>query len=182
MQSSYYPLMSTLSHFFIPFLLLPATKRMSPADLPLPRASHLTRVKHIFSHWGQTRESSAIYVWNPWISSCMLPGWSLNVSDISGVQVSWDCWSFYGVVLLFSFFQPYPNSTTDSLIVQSVCYTTMKSWNQIPAHIFKARYGSPLLYCQNWEYKEWRTLGLSCLPIWSYFWLYDSYLWEYARR
>jgi hypothetical protein len=34
-----------------------------------------------------------------------------SVSEISGVQVSWDCWSSYEVALL-SFFQPFPNSTT----------------------------------------------------------------------
>lgn len=29
-----------------------------------------------------------------------------------GVQVNWNCWSSYGVTLLFSFFQPFPSSTT----------------------------------------------------------------------
>jgi hypothetical protein len=46
----------------------------------------------------------------PQTSSCMWPGW-LSVWEISGVWVSWDCWSFYGVTLLLNFFQPFPNST-----------------------------------------------------------------------
>ena len=42
----------------------------------------------------------------------MLPGWWSSVWEISGVQINWDCWSPYGVTLLFSFFLPFPNSTT----------------------------------------------------------------------
>jgi hypothetical protein len=44
------------------------SKRMSLPPLPshqtspLPGASSLSRVRCIFSHWGQTRESSAVYV------------------------------------------------------------------------------------------------------------------------
>jgi hypothetical protein len=48
----------------------------------------------------------------PPISWCMLPGWWLSIWEISGVQVSWDCWIPYGVALLLSFFQHFPNSTT----------------------------------------------------------------------
>jgi hypothetical protein len=45
-------------------------------------------------------------------TSCMLPGWWLSVWEISWVQDDWKCWSSSGVALLFSFFQPFPNSTT----------------------------------------------------------------------
>ena len=48
----------------------------------------------------------------PHISLCMLPGWWLNVWEISAVQVSWDCSFSYGVALLLSFFQSFPNLTT----------------------------------------------------------------------
>jgi hypothetical protein len=46
----------------------------------------------------------------PHISCCMLAGWWLSVWEISGVQVSWNCWSSYWVSLL-SFFQFFLNST-----------------------------------------------------------------------
>jgi hypothetical protein len=36
------------------------------------------------------------------------------------VQVSWDCWFFYGIVLLLSFFQLFPNSTTGAPIFCSL--------------------------------------------------------------
>jgi hypothetical protein len=42
--------------------------------------------------------------WEPHISWCMLPGW-WSMSEISGFQVNWDCWSYYRVVHLLSFFQ-----------------------------------------------------------------------------
>ena len=48
----------------------------------------------------------------PHISWYMLTCWWLRVWEISGVQVSWDCWSCYKVTLLLNFFQLYPNSTT----------------------------------------------------------------------
>jgi hypothetical protein len=43
--------------------------------------------------------------WGPHISRCMLPGWCFSVWEISGVQVNWDLWSSYRVVLLLSFLQ-----------------------------------------------------------------------------
>lgn len=33
---------------------------------------------------------------------------------VLGVQINWDCWSSYRIILLLSFFQPFPNSTTGS--------------------------------------------------------------------
>jgi hypothetical protein len=52
--------------------------------------------------------SPLLYVcWGPHISWCMLPVWWSNVWEIlEGVQINWDCWSSYRIVLLFSFFQP----------------------------------------------------------------------------
>jgi hypothetical protein len=46
------------------------------------------------------------------ISWWVLPGLWLSVWEISGVQVSWDCWSSYGVTHILSFFQAFPNSST----------------------------------------------------------------------
>ena len=42
----------------------------------------------------------------------MLPGWCPSVWEISEVQVSWDCWSFYRIVLLLRLLSAFPNSTT----------------------------------------------------------------------
>jgi hypothetical protein len=64
------------------------------------------------SHWGQTRQSSAVYVSGSSYKLVLLPGWWLNVWESSGIQVSWDCWSSYANTLLLSFFQPFPSSTT----------------------------------------------------------------------
>ena len=55
--------------------------------------------------------SPLLHVYLPQTSLCMLPGWWLGLWVFPGVQVSWDCWSSYGVALPFSFFNPSPNST-----------------------------------------------------------------------
>ena len=47
----------------------------------------------------------------PQTSSCMLPGLRLSFRNLPGVQVSWDCWSFYWAALLFYFFHPPLNLT-----------------------------------------------------------------------
>jgi hypothetical protein len=89
-----------------------------PSGCPLSLKSHQTstfpeasRVRCLFSHWVQTRKSSAGYV-GGFGPASMLSGWWLSVWEISGVQVSWDCWYSYGSALLLSFFQLFPNSTT----------------------------------------------------------------------
>ena len=50
--------------------------------------------------------------WGPHITWYMLPDWWSSVWEILQVQVDWDCWSFYRVTFLLSFFQHFPNSTT----------------------------------------------------------------------
>jgi hypothetical protein len=42
----------------------------------------------------------------PHISWYMLSVWWSTVWEILGDQVSWDCWSFYRIAILFSFFKP----------------------------------------------------------------------------
>jgi hypothetical protein len=55
----------------------------------------------------QRPRSPLLYVcWRPHISCCMLSVWWSSVSEISGEQVNWDCWSSYRVALFLSFFQP----------------------------------------------------------------------------
>ena len=41
----------------------------------------------------------------------MLFGWWLSLWELSGVQVSWHCWSSYVVAIPFSSFNPSPNSS-----------------------------------------------------------------------
>ena len=77
---------------------------------PFPGASRLYRIRHILSHWGQTRQFLATYVPEPQTSPCMLFGWWLGLWELPGIRVSWDCWSSYGVTISFSSFSPSPNS------------------------------------------------------------------------
>jgi hypothetical protein len=99
----YSPVIAPLqvSHPIVQFLPLP------PPPNPRPRlqedilsslqassfheASSLLRVRCIFIHWGQERQS---LVWEgPQMSLCMLPGLVAQcLSDLRG-RVSWSCWS-----------------------------------------------------------------------------------------
>jgi hypothetical protein len=44
-------------------------------------------------------------------SLCMLFDWWRSLPKLPGVQVSWHCWSSYGVAIPFSSFNPSPNSS-----------------------------------------------------------------------
>jgi hypothetical protein len=93
-------------------------------DVLTPPHPHPIKPPHFLGpqvFWGlgassptESRPSSPLLYmcWGPHISWCLLPGWWLSVWEISGVQVSWDCWFSYRVTLLVSFFQLFPNSTT----------------------------------------------------------------------
>jgi hypothetical protein len=57
--------------------------------------------------------SPLLYVfWGLHICWYMLPVWWSSVWELQGVQINWDCWFSYGVTLLLSFFQSFPDSTT----------------------------------------------------------------------
>ena len=109
LQSRFYP-PPCLPPDRSPFHNSPAlvSKRMSPLASLLPRASCLSMVKCIFFHWAQIRQISAVYVL--WASYQLVyaPGLWLSAWEISGVQVSWDCWSSHGTALLLSFFHLFP--------------------------------------------------------------------------
>jgi hypothetical protein len=72
------------------------------------------RVRCILYDWTQSDPAVpyCMCVEGPHISWCMLSVWWSSVWKISKGQVSWDCWSSLRVVLLLSFFQLFPNSTT----------------------------------------------------------------------
>ena len=74
-------------------------------------ASSLYRIRHILSHWGQTRQSSATYVPGA-MDHPMYALWWLSLWELWGVHVNWYCCSSYGVVIPFSSFSPSPNSFT----------------------------------------------------------------------
>ena len=91
-----------------PHIHLPPT----PVGLPIPWGLSLSRVRWGLYHWDQTRQSSDVYVsgasyqvvYAAWlVAQCL--------RDVRGPS-SWDYWPFYGVALLLSFFQPFPNSDT----------------------------------------------------------------------
>ena len=63
------PSLSSLWLFLILYPLpclqenLPTSPHPLYQTFPLPGASNFSRVRCIFSHWGQTRQSSAVYAW-----------------------------------------------------------------------------------------------------------------------
>jgi hypothetical protein len=90
----------------------PAPPHTRSPGLPSPWGLKYVEMLGTSSLRGQTRQSSALYVSGALYQPCMLPDWWLSVWEISVVQVSWDCWSSYGISLLHCFFQPFLNSTT----------------------------------------------------------------------
>ena len=86
----YYFYIFTLSHCLSPGPLspvlhpipLPPSPKDAPQAFPLPEASSLLRVRQVFSYWGQTRQSSAIYICVGASDQLrILPGWWLSVWD-----------------------------------------------------------------------------------------------------
>ena len=85
----------------------PWSPRGCPHHSPLPHQTTSSlprayRVGCIFSDWGQNRQS-LLYM----CRGLMYAAWL--VAQCPG---SWECWSSYGVALLLSFFQFFPNLTT----------------------------------------------------------------------
>jgi hypothetical protein len=78
---------------------------------PLPGASSVLRLGASFLTESRPYSLLLYMCWGTHINWCVLPGWWLSVWEVSGVQVSWECWSSYRVSLL-SFFHLIPNSTT----------------------------------------------------------------------
>ena len=115
LQSSHGPLPSPPFHSSSPHSSVPLSPRgcsSHPQAFPLPGASSLLRIRHIFSHWGQTRQSSAVYVLGAsyqLVHAAWLVAYCLRDLRVP----SWDFWSSYTVALLLSFIQPFPNSTTE---------------------------------------------------------------------
>jgi hypothetical protein len=74
---------STVSHPILPSPCvwepsLPHRTRSSP----FPGASNLLRIKHIFSHWGQTTQTSPIFVPGASDRPMFAPGWCLSLRKL----------------------------------------------------------------------------------------------------
>ena len=99
---------STLWLFHIPYLL---PKPRSPRGCHHPHSSWPLNTLGSPISWrlgasSLNEHSPLLYVCcGPHSSWCMLPAWWYSVWKISGVQINWDCSSFFRIALL-SFFQP----------------------------------------------------------------------------
>jgi hypothetical protein len=115
--------------------------------------------------------------WRPHISWCMLSVWWSSVWEISGVQINWDCWSFYRIALL-SFFQPSLNSTTGvssfcSLIGCKYLHLTLSA----ACWVFqRAVMVGPFLWVLHSLSDSVRSWGLplSWIPLWACHWTFFS--------
>ena len=157
--------------------------RMSPLlhhqTSKLPGASSLSRVRCIFSDWTQTCQSSAIYVLGTSYQLCMMPGWWSSVWEISGFQVNWDCCSSYRVtLLLLSFFQLFPKSTTGvSSFSPLVGYKYLHLILSAACWVFRrAVMIGPFLWVLHSlsnSIRPW-DLPLSWIPLWACRWAFFS--------
>jgi energy-coupling factor transporter transmembrane protein EcfT len=99
------PYWSSLPLFIIPILLLPVSKMcpLQPPARPPHSLGHQVSQGLGSSSPTEARAGSPLLCicQGPQTSLCMLPGWWLSVWKISGIWVSWDCWSPYGVTLLY---------------------------------------------------------------------------------
>jgi hypothetical protein len=104
---------SALQQFLIQFLFPPLSERMLHLIRTFPSlGSQVSPELGTSSPTDDVPGSPQLYLcWGPHINSCMLTGWWFHAWELPGVQDSWDCWPFYGVTLLFSFFHLSPNST-----------------------------------------------------------------------
>jgi hypothetical protein len=180
LQSSHYPPTIPPSNSSSTHSYSPASKTMSPPNptprcqaSPLPGASHLLRVRCLFE---ARPGSNLLYMcWGSHISWCMLPGWWLSVREISRVQVSWDCWSSYGVALLLSFFQTFPNPTTgipDFSPLAGCKYLCLSHSAACWAALRAVMLGFCLqgLHSLSNSVRPW-SLPFSWIPIWACHWI-----------
>ena len=115
--------LSFFAQFLIPFTLPLISMKMSPyptphtmPGLPIPGVSSLLSIKHIFSHWHHTRQSSDVYVSRAldqlMYAACLVAQCLRDLKSLS--------WA------LLNFFQPFPNSTTGAsffcLMAGCICF------------------------------------------------------------
>lgn len=102
-------------------LILPSRVQSPPLYLwecisfwqyPRPRGHHVcTRLGSSSSTEARTGSLLLYMFQGPQTSPCMLISWWLSLWLFPQVWVSWHCWSSYMVAILFSCFNPSPNSS-----------------------------------------------------------------------
>jgi len=115
--------------FLIPFFILPPRLQENiphPTRHPRSLGPQVSQGL-ITSHTEARPGSSLLYMClGPHSSSCTLPGWWLVVWEFSGVWISWDCWSSYGVAFslaspILSLIQPQGCPTLVQWLSVSIC-------------------------------------------------------------
>lgn len=119
LHSSHCQLLSPPHPTFLHAIHLPHVSRgcfplsSGPAGCPFSWDSSLLKIRTIFSHWDQTRQSSAMYkcgASNQPVHAAWLVAHSLGAPRGPGYL---RLLVFLWVTLLLSFFQPFPNSSTE---------------------------------------------------------------------
>jgi hypothetical protein len=124
--------------------------------------------------WPRPGSSPLLYMcWGPHISWYMLHDCWSNDWEISGVQVNWDYWSSYRAALLLSFFQLFPNSTTEvSSFCPLVWYRYLHLTLSAAGWVFqKAVMIDPFLWALylSSSVRPW-GFALSWILLWAYCW------------
>ena len=100
------------------------------------------------------------------MSLCMLFVSRLTPWELPGIQVSWQCWSSYGVAIYFSFFSPSPNSAIKgpNLSPMVGCKYLHLSQSAAGKAVLSDYQAIPLLtYSQKMIHNTTRIYG----PLWS---------------
>ena len=90
----------------VPQLIPPSPSLQEHVPPPTPTRPPHSLVPQ-FSQWGLSWQSSVLYVL--WALDQLIYGWWLSVWEISGFQVTLNCWSSYG-------FTPFPNFKMQFLV------------------------------------------------------------------
>ena len=117
---------SMILKFFINYFIYLHPSPCSQSSSPIPSPLHLWEdAAHIPSPWDISStelgasSSTEAGRGSPPLRMCGGPptsphtlfGWWISLWELPGVQVSWHCWSSYGVAIPFSSFNPSPNSS-----------------------------------------------------------------------
>ena len=147
-----FPLLAPLPQLLTPLFLPLDCERvlrptLHPPGIPFSGALTLSRIRHTFSHWDQTRQSSPMYVPGAMDQPMYVLWWWLSLWELPGVQVSWHCSSSYGVDICFSSSDPSPNCSLGVLYLYPM--PGLKKWNdkKLVRNIFYS------IFNNFWNYK-----------------------------
>ena len=94
---------SSLTPFLLPLASDCPTPQHTHQVSPFPGASSLSRIRQMFSDWGQASPPSAVYVCAWGLRAVYAPGWRLSLWHLPEDWVSRHCCSSYGSSSLSSF-------------------------------------------------------------------------------